>query len=514
MISTTITDRWEQSVEQFPTRKALFVDRQSYTYAELHARVFEIAHFLQHQLSECDQCDQSANDAPLFIGLYATEHIDTYASLLAIWMCGGVVVPLLPAHPVERLAYMCTSADCAVILSATKDEKVHQLSNALFGTGIKVCFPSDATKLPADPSFVPRGGNASPDSPAYLLFTSGSTGQPKGVPVLHRNINVFLDKMAGKQAVYDFSPEDRFLQMFDLSFDLSFFSVLVPWCVGASTYIVPQQGIKSLNVIQMLEEFRLTVALMAPSVLAFLQHYFDEIELPHLRYSLFCGEPLIHHLVSGWKKCVPYAQIENVYGPTEATIFCSRYRWHPLDSEKESFNGIVPIGQPLQGMTFEISDIGELILIGDQVTIGYHKNETKTAAAFFTNNGQSCYRSGDLVSLSESGQFLFHGRIDQQVKIDGYRVELGEIEHHIRQYTHSDQVVVITKNNSAGTPALHAFIVGFQGEIKALRQYLAEHLPPYMHPSSITSIDAFPLNSNGKIDRNQLTNYEKMVVPG
>lgn len=477
-----LIERWQEVAERYPMRPAIHVEGRYFTYAELLCRASEIAGEIRSQCPE---------NQPT-IALYATDRFDTYAALWAIWACGKTVVPLLPQHPAERLQFILNASEASLILSTAPLDFLSVPT--LF---LKPFSSTPDFSITLTPS----------DQPAYLLFTSGSTGKPKGVPVLWRNVNAFTEKMV-EDRLYAFSSQDRFLQMFDLTFDLAFFGINTAWSVGACLCVVPQQGIKSLNVIQNLEDQQITVALMPPSVLAFLQNYFDEIELPHLRYSLFCGEALIEHLLMGWRKCIPFAQIENVYGPTEATIFCSRYRWRAGASE--SLNGIVSIGKPMDGMKFslehpdEVTGIGELILSGDQLTTHYHQNEAKTAEQFFVSDDILHYRTGDLVSVSESGNFLFHGRKDQQVKIDGYRVELGEIEHHLRTFCQTDQVVVVTQANSAGTVSLHAFLVGFTGDLKTLRRYLSEQLPPYMQPTSITPLDAFPLNDNGKIDRKRL----------
>jgi len=485
MINATnfnLIERWQEVAERYPMRPAIHAEGQYFTYVELRCRASEIAGEIRSRCSENEKT----------IALYTTDRFDTYAALWAIWACGKTVVPLLPQHPAERLQFILNASEASLLLST------EPLDFPFLPTLFLASFSGTA-----DFSLTPTPS----DQPAYLLFTSGSTGQPKGVPVLWRNVNAFTEKMV-EDRLYAFASQDRFLQMFDLTFDLAFFGINTAWSVGACLCVVPQQGIKSLNVIQTLEEQQITVALMPPSVLAFLQNYFDEIELPHLRYSLFCGEALIEHLLIGWKRCIPFAQIENVYGPTEATIFCSRYRWQSGISE--SLNGIVSIGKPMEGMTFtldnldEATGVGELILSGDQLTTGYHRNEAKTAEQFFTKDGTLHYRTGDLVSVSETGNYLFHGRKDQQVKIDGYRVELGEIEHHLRTFCQTDQAVVVTQANSAGTVSLHAFLVGYSGDLKTLRRYLTEQLPSYMQPTSITPLDAFPLNDNGKIDRKRL----------
>jgi non-ribosomal peptide synthetase component F len=176
---------------------------------------------------------------------------------------------------------------------------------------------------------------------------------------------------------YDFNRNDRFLQMFELTFDLSVFSFLVPLSVGASFYPIPPRGITYLEVADTLETREITVALMVPSVINYLRPYFEEINLPQLRYSLFCGEALYHDTLSSWSQCVPSAKIENLYGPTEATIFCLRYEGNVesrIRKAKELFYRQTHGRMDAFKLSENSEDEGELCLNGEQVTLGYWNN--------------------------------------------------------------------------------------------------------------------------------------------
>jgi D-alanine--poly(phosphoribitol) ligase subunit 1 len=268
-----------------------------------------------------------------------------------------------------------------------------------------------------------------------------------------------------------------------------------------------------LEVADTLETREITVALMVPSVINYLKPYFGEMNLPKLRYSLFCGEALYHETLSSWAQCVPNAKIENLYGPTEATIFCLRYEWQRGESPHPQGKGIVPIGRPMQGMDAfvvnenSLDEEGELCLHGGQVTLGYWNHPSKTAEVFgTTENGTKFYRTGDLCKVDQAGNFLYLGRIDNQVKIDGHRVELEEIEFHARVFCGDKQVVAAVNTSEAGFQSILLFIESEQDLKNGLEEHLKKHLPDYMIPKEIIIESLFPLNSNGKIDRKALTN--------
>ncbi len=177
---------------------------------------------------------------------------------------------------------------------------------------------------------------------AYILFTSGSTGIPKGVPISYSNLQAFLEGL--ETMGVKLNTSDRCLQMFDLTFDLSVMSYLTPLLAGAAVYTVPEGEIKFMAVYRLLEEYEITCALMVPSVLTYLLPYLEDIDLPAMRFSLFCGEALYQDAAFAWQKSVPNARVWNVYGPTEATIFCT----YSAIRDNLAYNGIVSIGSPMQ----------------------------------------------------------------------------------------------------------------------------------------------------------------------
>jgi len=506
------TQRLHHAFTAFADRPALVTATETLTYQQLGERVEAYRTTLRAAIP--------AGHSAL-IGFLTSDTADAYAALLAILLQGHAYVPLNPHHPLERNKRILDQAKLQWVLTATP-----RLSQALPHPdegGYQLLAPATDKASFSTPTSV------QPSGLAYLLFTSGSTGQPKGVPLHHRQLAAFLAAVLD-DGLYDFTPEDRFLQTFELTFDLSIFSTLVPLCVGACCYVLPNEGIGPLKVYEWLEDHAITVCLMVPSVLAHLKPYFAEIELPSLRYSLFCGEALPYALATAWHQCCSSAQLENVYGPTEATIFCTRYPVAAPLAAQEQRHGVVAIGTPLTGMQCllltETGDVlgpdsrevmGELLLIGDQVTTGYWHNPSKTAAAFRTISWQgeqvAAYRTGDLAAFNARGQLVYLGRTDAQVKIEGYRVELGEIEHHIRQHTGQDQAAVIAVPNANGRMLLQGFTEPFAGEVDAVLEALKNSLPPYMLPRSLTILDALPLNANGKIDRVALRQLVHTATP-
>jgi acyl-coenzyme A synthetase/AMP-(fatty) acid ligase len=257
---------------------------------------------------------------------------------------------------------------------------------------------------------------------------------------------------------------------------------------------------------------------MVPSALSYMRRFFEEISFPDLRLSLFCGEALHHDLVAAWSKSVPNAHIENVYGPTEATIFCLRYVWTQSESAAESVNGIVPIGEAMPRLrTYVVDEAGqlcddgqkgELCLSGDQVMTEYWEDPAKTETAFVSvpaeNETERAYRTGDIAYSNQNGNLIYLGRLDSQIKIDGHRIELSEIEHFACKCIKSAMAVAVVSDDDLGQPEIILYVQKGDYEINDVESFLASMLPGYMLPRKICGIVEMPLNLNGKIDRKKL----------
>jgi amino acid adenylation domain-containing protein len=492
-------DKIKSSCEKFPERNAFFIDGVGFTYRQFAEITSKIRSTLKNEPCTSEQ----------LIGIIESNDIETYCSIYACLFEGKTYVPINPDNPLDRNLDILQQTEIKSILSAQSNDKITSLSEA---SGVNIIYAKQLPKTEIDLSII----NIPASTIAYILFTSGSTGVPKGVPLTQKNLFSFIDAFFALG--YQIDETDKFLQMFDLTFDLSIMCYIAPLCIGACVYTVPFDGIKYTHIYNIMEEEQITFTLMVPSILAYLRPYFEEIHLEKVKYSLFCGEALYEDISKEWQRCVPHALVQNVYGPTEATIFCLTYDLSKEFQKIKSVNGIVCIGKPMLNMHAIVVDEnnkllpkgekGELCLTGDQLTSGYWKNPQKNKEAFFTLEitgiEKTFYRTGDIAFQDDENDFVFSGRIDNQVKIQGFRVELSEIEHHAREFAKHNQVTAIAYQNKIGNQQIHLFVEDYNGSSDDLENYLKLKLPQYMVPSSISTIRLFPLNVNGKVDRKTL----------
>ncbi|MCL5029599.1 MAG: AMP-binding protein [Bacteroidetes bacterium] len=496
-------EKIQQSYLKFPNRNAFFINGIYYSYKQFAQLISNVRNYIE---TNCKGSEK-------LIGIIAKQspEIETYAAIYGCLFSGRGYVPINPSNPLSRNSSILEQTGIKTILCKQNEEQIKGIASTKNANVVNVVdLPS--TQINLKPPIVDE------NEIAYLLFTSGSTGVPKGVPINRKNLNSFVD--AFLELGYNVNENDRFLQMFELTFDFSVVCYTVPLCVGACIYTIPEEGVKFANVYIALEEHEITFACMVPSVLSYLTPYFDEIKLDKMRYSLFCGETLLDQIAQGWSKCTPNAKIINAYGPTEATVFCLIYEWNNESSSKKTFNGGVCIGKPMINMGSVVIDEnskiisgkpgekGELCLSGKQLTPGYWKDDEKNVKTFFKAriNGKDeiFYRTGDLAFQDDEGDFFFAGRIDNQIKIQGFRIELGEIEHFAREFIKGGNVAAVGYQNTFGNMQIHLFVENYNGNSLDIEEYLKSKIPEYMVPSYITSIPSFPLNDNGKIDRKKL----------
>jgi amino acid adenylation domain-containing protein len=483
--------KFHRAFNVFAERPACCIQDSFYTYSDLQ----HITGTIQEALKSFDL---RTNAIAL---IFVKDHVEIYASILASWFSGMCYVPLKADHPVKRNQRIIDQIQPDVIITS------QELPAPFFSGNIPVLHTNH---LVVKKTKISLPETASGDL-AYILFTSGSTGTPKGVKITFDNIGAFLENFIS--IGYQLDEHDRFLQMYDLTFDASVHCFTLPWYVGGCMYTVPSRGMKYLNAYKILEKHEITFAKMPPSTIAYLEPYFNKMTLPRLKYSIFGGEALPKQLIDKWTACVPNALIQNVYGPTEATINCTSYK---VGEHLKSHNLVVSIGKTFgdnhalvineHNNVCKPGERGELCISGTQVTPGYWKEEIKNQEAFLNlppDKGERYYRTGDLVFFDEQGDMYYCGRLDHQVQIQGFRVELGEIEKHAREFTGLNQVVAVGLEEEKQTSIL-LFLENFREDINLLRTHLATELPSYMIPSKIINVATFPLTTSGKIDRKKL----------
>lgn len=495
----TLLSGFLRHAEETPERPALEVGAERLGYGELAQRAARIGTAI---------AAAETGAGPALTAVYGSRSVEAYAGILGALWAGNGYVPLNPSFPVDRCREMLLRSGArTLVVDSEREELVAELLDGL---------PDPPTVVAADPALAtidpvaPRTGG---DAIAYLLFTSGSTGRPKGVGVAQRNVVAFLDAVRER---YDFGPQDRFSQTFDLTFDLSVFDMFVAW--GSGGCLCCPSPAQLLSPASFIRQSELTVWFSVPSLGAMMRklRMLKPGSYPTLRWSLFCGEPLPGELARAWAAAAPASTVENLYGPTEATIACTVQRVHPeLEGEGE-VNGVVPIGAPMGSTRTVVVDEslrevepggdGELLLAGPQVTPGYWQDPEKTAAAFVEPPGRVGihYRTGDRVRrpTRSDDPLVYLGRLDHQIKVMGHRVEIGEIEAALRDISGIDAAIAVGwPLTESGAGGIAAFLADPEVDVQALREELAERLPEYMVPRRIELLSELPLNANGKFDR-------------
>jgi len=482
----------QHALNKYNDKNAFFINGIFYKYSDFAETISSIRKAIRITTSESEKN----------IGVVANDDIETYASMVALWLEGKAYVPISPETPKNRNENIIHQAFIKTLIDSS--------SKPLFSECNLIASKTLATS-PVD--LVPK--NVSNQELVYILFTSGTTGQPKGVPITRANLTGFIEAF-GNMGL-SIKDNDRCLQMFELTFDLSVISYLIPLLHGACIYTIPKDKIKYSYIFELMDEQKLTFSLMVPSMLHYLRPYFNEINAPEMQYSLFCGEALPQDVTEEWSRCVPNARILNVYGPTEDTIFCTEYKYNRMGKNK-SHNGVLSIGKAMKGNFTVVIDennqllsygnTGQLCLAGIQLTPGYWNNEEKNKEAFFYKeyNGEQTrfYKTGDLCYIDEEGDILYIGRSDNQIKVQGFRIELSEIEFHVKAFLEKINVVAVAITDPLGNTEIGLVIESKEFNTALLQDYMKTKMPAYMIPKKIEFTDEFPLNTNGKTDRNKL----------
>jgi amino acid adenylation domain-containing protein len=498
---------FEAQAKRTPDAIAVVFEREQLTYGELNRRANQLAHYLRAL--------GAGPEVPVAVCL--ERSLDMIIGLLGILKAGGAYVPLDQAYPQERLSLMLKDAQVPMLL--TQKRLVVGLPEC---EARVVCLDSVWEAIASESAENPSNATR-PENLAYIIYTSGSTAQPKGVLVSHGSI---ADHCRSAERYYELNAGDGVLQFASLSFDVSLEEILPALMVGAKLVVMGTDMWQPAEFHRKISEFGLTV-LNLPSA------YWQELArqwavvpelVPNIQPRLFIvgGDTMLPDGLDLWQRTpVNSVRLLNAYGPTETTITATAFECGPLLCDNRTFQRI-PIGRPLANRETYILDNygnpvpvgvpGELHIGGVGVGRGYLNWPDLTAEKFVPNPfseepGARLYKTGDLARYLPDGNIEFLGRVDHQVKIRGFRIELGEIEAALDQHPAVREAVVLAPEDAPGEKRLVAYVVAERELLPTttdLRSFLKEKLPEHMVPALFVLLDALPLMPNGKVDRRAL----------
>lgn len=487
----TFTEIFESQAAAKPDAIALETREQKLSYRTLNQQANQLAHYL---------IDKGVKPETV-VGISLDRSPEMIIAVMAILKAGGAYLPLDPDYPETRLAFMVEDTQTPLVITSAK----HKAKYASMNTSVldldhlQKALQSFSSENPVK--------TVNENSLAYIIYTSGSTGKPKGVQIEHSSL---MNLTVTQDQIYDLDEKDKVLLFASLNFDTSIFSIVLALQKGVTLYVADKESLLGENLEKLIIEKELTWALLPPPV----AHLLNPDKIPMMKSVMIGGEACSADLAKAWH---PGRQFLHGYGPTETTV------WATVTPVDGSINP--PIGKPVANTQTYILDKhfkpvpigvpGELCIGGDCVARGYLNRPELTAERFipdpFSNKANArLYRSGDLVRYLPDGNIEFLGRIDHQIKIRGFRVELGEIESSISSYPSVDNVLVMARDDMMGSgksePLLAAYIITQNSnfDLDELRSFLKQKLPDYMIPSGFVTLDAFPLTPNEKIDRKAL----------
>ncbi len=499
---STIVEQWDQRVAESAQKEALVVGDQRLSYAELDGWSDAIAAALlaagKGQDGPAHGASTAERDRPPLVGVCLSRGAAMVASLLGVLKSGAGYIPLDPEYPPDRLSFMIDDAGISQVLAEARFADL--LPN------VTVLDPSSGPRL-APPPDIPSRGTVSPDTVAYAIFTSGTTGKPKGVPIMHHQV---LNLWKGLASRFGISEQSRALLFASMNFDASVVELFLPLLCGATVVMAQEQHRSDgAALLRLLESERVSWATIPPALLAIM----PTTPLPDLQHLGVAGEASDPAVVANWSR---HRTMYNAYGPTECTVAASIAPFGPDTSTSDIgpptpnthayvLDGglqMVPVGVP-----------GELYLAGPSVSTGYLGRPELTAERFLSNPWASAqarnprmYKTGDLVRWTQQGRLEFIGRVDFQVKIRGHRIECGEVSTALGGLPGVGGALVLPLPQGS-THRLVAYVVpadGLELSVAELRSGLGQRLPDYMVPSAFVFLDAFPRTPNGKIDRKAL----------
>ncbi len=479
----------EAQARRTPDAVAVRCGQVALSYAELDARANQLAHHLGGLGVEAED----------LVAIAVTRSAEMLIGLLGILKAGAAYVPVDPAYPAERQEFMLRSSGASVVV--TQESLLESLP--LEGERV-VCVDRDRTALDELPADAPDV-RSDLEQLAYVIYTSGSTGQPKGVQIPHRALVNFLTTMSERPGLHE---RDLLVAVTTLSFDIAGLELYLPLLAGAELVVAPAQTTSDPRALsQLLADSGATVMQATPTTWRML---LDHGWQPQGTLKALCGGEALPVALSD-RLVASGVELWNMYGPTETTIWSTCTR---ITTTGESLT----IGRPIANTTIYILDrrmqpvpigaAGELWIGGDGLARGYRGRDDLTEERFVASpfGDGRIYRTGDLARYRYSGDIEFLGRIDNQVKVRGFRIELGEIETALARHPGVAEAVVVARGAAGADAELAAYVIPKAEPVPAreLREHAGKTLPAYMIPSTVTTLDAFPLTPNGKVDRKAL----------
>jgi amino acid adenylation domain-containing protein len=491
-----VHELFELQAAETPNATALVFKDQSLSYQELNTRANQLAHRLR----------ELGVGPEVRVALCLERSLDLVVGLLAILKAGGAFVPIEPNSPRERMAFLLADSQAPVLVTYST---ILELLPAY--SGATILLDSDQRTSSNAPTTTPVSG-VMLNNLAYVIYTSGTTGQPKGVLVEHGNL---IHTLRASQAEFRFTCADIMPCLASFAFDIALFELFSPLLVGGTCVVVAKEQVQ--DVVRLAELLpRVTALHVVPSLMrqlvTFLMSRSKTLSIEKLRMVFTGGDAVPPDLLGDLQRVFSDAHLYVLYGPTEATIICARYR-----VLRDAPTQHQMIGRVFPSMRLRLYDAhqqlvpmgvrGEIYIGGASVSRGYLARPELTAEKFVTLDGERFYRTGDLARYRADLNLEFLGRNDTQVKIRGYRIELGEIESILVQHPAVRDAVVLAREDMPGDKRLVAYVVlrAANGIGRSeLRTFLKQKLPEYMVPSAILFLAALPLSANGKVDRRAL----------
>lgn len=499
IIPRMIHELFEGQARSTPNHTALILGEKSLSYKELNERANQLARKLREKGVQADR----------IVGIMVNRSFEMIIGILGVLKAGGAYLPIDPAYPADRIQFMLEDSSSHILLSQKKFiEGIHYEGDYI---------NLDERDIYAGDDSNPAIINSSRDL-AYVIYTSGSTGTPKGVMIEHGAVCNFIRGISEK---IDFSEGKTILALTTISFDIFVMETLLPLSRGLSVVIADesqQKNPKLLN--ELIIQNHVDMLQSTPSGMQLLLRYDEELQgLKYLKEIMVGGEPFPTSLLERLKR-LSNAKIYNLYGPTEATV------WSTL--KDVSLCSSINIGKPICNTQIYIVDEnsglqpvteeGELCIAGDGLARGYLNRPELTKEKFVANpfNPRSkMYRTGDLAQWLPDGNIEFLGRIDNQIKLNGYRIELEEIEYQLLKHHSIKEAVVIAKEGKEGNKFLCAYFMSdIELQDTVLKEYLSKSLPQYMIPPYFMRLENFPLTTNGKMDRKCLPEIQNNETYG